>query len=314
MIRATYGVLEFYEQFYLPGRLSRRSPLTDQQMRLSIARIEQYALALSIERLTIDGVDDLLIDGFKAWRKASAATVNKDLRHLRALVNYARRRKFRADQLDFDFEPVIEDEPEAWSTEEFSRILSACRQEEGQICGIAAPAWWTAHQLVILNTGARISAVMKTLASAFDPATGALRITGRVQKQKKGQADVLHPITQRALRKIVTPARDGGLLFPWPFDQNQPQWPALINAYRRILARAGLPTTAKDLFHKLRRTNGTYVTAAADPETARAQLGHSTVWVTRRYIDPTKIKRKTATDLLPWHEIAADDDRQLRLF
>lgn len=316
MIRATYSLSEFYQQFYYPARLARKSPRSDEQMRLSIRRIEQYALEqLSIERLTIDGIDDLMVDGFKAWRRGSAATLNKDLRNLRALTNWAKRRKQRADQLDFEFERVTTDEPEAWSFEELSAILRSCRQERGTIEGLPARLWWPAQQLVILNTGARISAVMLTPLTAFNRTTGVLRIAGAHQKHKHGQADALAPIVLAALFAIIDGFAPRGLLLPWPYDQNQDQWPALIHAYRRILARAGLPTTSKDLFHKLRRTNATYVTAAADEETARKQLGHSTVKVTRGYLDQTKIKRKSASELLPWHQLEpAANDRQLRLF
>jgi integrase len=332
MIRQTYETLDFYEQFYYPANLAEKSPASDVQMRLSIKRLGEYALELlSIETLTIDGIDDLMIDGFKGWRlkggrlkgtgrPLSSATVNKDLRNIRALVNFAVRRRQRAAQIDFDFMRETEDEPEAWSIDEFRRILGSCREERGEICGIPACDWWPAQQLTILNTGARITAVMLTPLEAFDPTTGALRIAGSVQKQKKGQADVLHQIVSAALRRIVLPFEPRQLLLPWPYDQNVEQWPALIAAYRRILARAGLPTTSKDLFHKLRRTCGTYVTAAADEETARKQLGHSTVRVTKKYIDKTKVRRTpTATDLLPWHDIAeeiapASLDGQLRLF
>jgi integrase len=313
MIRQTLTLLEFYEQVYFPARLARRSKATDTQMRLTIKRLEQYAG----RKLNISEICEEMLDGFKVWRKCSGATVNKDLRHVRALCNLAVRRRHRADQLYLDFEPVVEDEPEAWSFAEVSRILASCRQEKGSICEIPADDWWTAQQLTILNVGSRITATMKTPVAKYDRSTGTLRIQGRNQKQKKGQVEVLHETVVAALDRILLGFPPRELLFPWPYDQNVDQWPALNNAYRRILARAGLPTTDKDLFHKMRRTNATYVTAAADEETAKKQLGHSTVAVTQRYIDKAKLPaRKTATDLLPWDLLAIkrDTDRQLRLF
>lgn len=298
----------FVAAVYHPARLTRRSKGHATQIDLTVRRFVEFAGDPDIDR-----IDESTIDGFKAWRKASAATVNKDLRNLRAILNLARRRKYRADEVAIEFEPTVEDPVEAWSVEEFCLILASCRQETGEICGIPATRWWTAQQMVILNVGARISAVMQARMDDLDWERSLLRIRGSTQKHRRGQIDPLHPKTMAALAQIATPARE--LLFPWPYDRNVIQWPSLIHHYRRILARAGLPTTAKDLFHKLRRTNATFICAAADEETARRQLGHSSVEVTRRYLDQTKIStRQTAAELLPWDQVASQPERQLRLF
>jgi integrase len=69
----------------------------------------------------------------------------------------------------------------------------------------------------------------------------------------------------------------------------------LRQSYRQILEAAGLPHGSKDLFHKLRRTSGTYLARATDELTAQLHLGHSHVSVTRRsYIDPGKLQRVQA--------------------
>lgn len=298
----------FVAEVYHPARLTRRSKGHATQIELTVRRFLEFAGDPEIDR-----IDEATIDGFKVWRKASAATVNKDLRNLRAILNLAKRRKYRTDEVAIEFEPTVEDPVEAWSVEQFCRILASCRRETGDICGIPADRWWAAQQLVILNVGARISAVMQARMDDLDWERSLLRIRGSTQKHRRGQIDPLHPKTMAALVEIASPTRE--LLFPWPYDRNVIQWPSLIHHYRRILARAGLPTTAKDLFHKLRRTNATFICAAADEETARRQLGHSSVEVTRRYLDPTKIsKRRTAAELLPWDQVASQPERQLRLF
>ena len=75
---------------------------------------------------------------------------------------------------------------------------------------------------------------------------------------------------------------------------------ALERRYRKILKRAGLPSGARDLFHKIRRTNATYTADSAGEEAAQKQLGHSHIGLTRKsYIDPRLLKRDQNADALP---------------
>lgn len=320
MIRSALSPLElFYWNVYIPARLARRPETTKEQYALTVKRFDEFTLAELGRHFSIDEITDEHVDLFKVWRKASAATVNKDLRNLRALVNLALRRtnsatgqKYRTTPIDWIFEQEDLDEPEAWSIDEFRAILQSCNQETGSICGVPASKWWRAQQLTILNTSARITAVMLSRTENLNLQAGTLKLPGSTQKSRKGQIDRLHDMTLKALWSIYDPERP--LVFPWPYDQNVDGWPALNHAYRRILKRAGLPTTSKDLFHKLRRTNATYCAAAAGIEAARDQLRHSHVSVTARYIDATKFDRPAAKELLPWEQIDAALDRQMRLF
>jgi hypothetical protein len=195
----------------------------------------------------------------------------------------------------------------AWSFEEVRRILASAREQKGKICGIVAADWWEALLLFILNTGLRIDTVMRTPRDHFDPQTQVVRIPAALQKHKKEHAQVLHPSVATAIVRLSKTSRPlRKWLFPWPIksDGNRKAWQKLEVAYRKILLRAGLPATRTDLFHKLRRTNATFITAASSEEVARNQLGHSALSVTRRYIDRTKVTLRTGTDLLPWEQLA----------
>ena len=79
----------------------------------------------------------------------------------------------------------------------------------------------------------------------------------------------------------------------------------LIRHYRDILRRAGLPSDAKDLFHKIRKTTASYIKAAGGNPTDR--LGHSSDQVTKAYLDPRIAQPPRAVNLLP-RPIEADDN------
>jgi integrase len=331
MIRTTHvSLLEFYETVYFPARLSRCSPLTDQQMRLTVRRFSEFWRATAAvggrgDQPTILEIDDAAIDGFKLFRRDVAApTLNKDLRHLRALLNLACRRKARQEQLYFDFESEKLEGPVAWWPEELVKIFAACDQERGQLPigigggvpnsspGIPRSRFFAALIATVYSTGARINAVMHLPLAAFDPATGAISIGAAHQKQGQAQWLPVHAETADALRQILLPPRER--LFPWPYDQRQIGWPALTGAYKRILLRAGLPRDSKHLWHCLRKTNGTYTAQAAGLDAARDQLGHSTSQVTKRYIDAAQINRRSAREFIAPPPLAKPRDRQLRLF
>jgi hypothetical protein len=301
-VPGTLRLLEFYEGVYLEAR-SRNSWKTDVQMRCSIRRFKEL-----VGDLAIKDICDEHIDTFKRKRRPCAVpTLNKDLRNLRAILNLAVRRKYRATPLYIEMERECLDTKPAWSFEEVRRILASARQAKGKICDIVAADWWEALLLFILNTGLRIDTVMRTPRDHFDPQTQVVRIPAALQKHKKEHAQVLHPSVAAAIVRLSKTSRPlRKWLFPWPIksDGHRKSWQKLEVHYRKILVRAGLPATRTDLFHKLRRTNATFITAASSEEVARNQLGHSALSVTRRYIDRTKVTLRTGTDLLPWEQLA----------
>ena len=89
------------------------------------------------------------------------------------------------------------------------------------------------------------------------------------------------------------------MLFPWPYARStngkQGPWKRL----GEILNRAGLPTSHRDKFHKIRRTHATYLADVAGEEAAQRSLGHASIQTTRSYIDPTKLTRRSnAADII----------------
>ena len=78
----------------------------------------------------------------------------------------------------------------------------------------------------------------------------------------------------------------------------------LTAGLKRILTRAGLPTSERDLWHKIRRTFATQVNAKAGIAMAQTLLGHSSPAITQRYIDPTQCPENNQAEYLASPEAA----------
>ncbi len=131
----------------------------------------------------------------------------------------------------------------------------------------------------------------------FDLATGRIIFRAETQKQNADQVFHVHAQTRGLIERNW---HDQEMLFPWPLDtDSHAQWQALRRNYRRILIDAGLPHDRYSMFHRLRKTTASLYAAQVGELEASSQLGHSSLEITKRYLDPTLMGRKTAADVLP---------------
>lgn len=205
-------------------------------------------------------------------------------------------------------------DPECWWQEEFERILAAAAELPGSLGAVSLACFADCLLRVSYNSGARISALMAVEVSWIDLPGRQLCIQAQVQKDGEDQTVKLLPGTVAAIERMRAMGRVRRLFDDWPYDRRCDQWPALNHLLKKLIVAAGLrpdmqSVTRRDLWHKIRRTFATYITMRAGIETAREMLGHSSIEVTKRYIDRSKLGRKSQADLL-------DDPRmrQLRLF
>jgi len=297
----------FFEDVYRPQRLADATEHTAGDYRSALNWLARFCGC----EPSLDCLSDDLLERFLAWLKAAGkanATVNGQRACLLALWRHAWRKRLVPEQpRDVMKLRVPKRLPEAWSPEQVGLILRAAAESPGTICGIPAAAWWPALVLTLYDTGLRIAAVMQ-LRQADLTADGWLNVPAEVQKQDADQAFRLHPDTLRSIAATLAEPREW--LFPWPIDSDG-HFRYLARAYREILQRAGLSHGRRDLFHKLRRTSATAIADAYDLATAQRHLGHSGIDVTRRYVDPTKLKRNhTGAEAIQrpaWPGLAAGD-------
>jgi integrase len=280
-------VLDFYRSYYEPLLLLESNPNTIRQYHANIKRLDATLNRPAVlDDLTRDNIirvsQKIIRDG------RSPSTANKTISQLRALLNEAVRRGLaKHDRL-----PRLKEyqrTPTAWTTEQIDRLYDVCRSQQGMIGGVAARLWWVALHDLLLDTGLRAGALLELEWSMIDWDRGVLLVPAEIQKDDADQAFRLHPETLLHLRQIEAPRRR--LLLPWDRCYS-----VIWYRYGKNLKEAGLPSTRRDKFHRMRRTTATHFEAAGGDATEL--LGHSSRDTTRRYLDEQIINRLHPCDVI----------------
>lgn len=281
---------EFYETTYRPLRLIGKSHGTLRQYDYAMTHWERLAgdpPLSDVTDLSLAAVMSALLA-----RGDGACTVNKTRRHLLAVLRFAKKRKLLAEVPDVEPLPEPKRIPRAWLLPEIEAILQAAGRLPGATCGLPTADWWKSLLLACYDSGGRVGAVIASSPKSLDWNDGTLRLLPENQKDNEEQLIRLHPQTLDAIRRIAPIERPR--IWPWPYRRE-----ALYRGFRRIIKAAGVEVGAGpcSLFHRLRRTNASYLKAGGGDPTA--QLGHSTPQVTARYLDPRICGGPQAVDVLP---------------
>ena len=258
------------------------------------------------------------IDGFSASRSAEAgkkrgslvspATVNRELRHLKAVLRTAH---------DWGYLPVVPKfrwrrEPEeigqVMTVEDFQSIYAACESPtmpKGLSCEPCD--WWQALLVFAITTGWRISEILALRREDVDLKTGA--VVTRAADNKGGRDDIDH-LTPTALEHVNRIIGFGPLVFPWPHDRrtldtvfHRIQESAVDREVKRLVflpcpdAGQHTCTPACHLygFHSLRRGYATLNAEAMPAAVLQRKMRHRSWATTLRYI-ALKDKMKAATE------------------
>jgi integrase len=252
-------------------------------------------------RLAVDFQQFLLTHG------RSLPTIASKRRNLFVLWRYAHSLGAVAEKV-----PVLSPiklpkrKPKAWQLAQMEALIQSCYATPSR------RAWearhWVALVMVIYDTGLRISACLELATTQLCLSRGVLRVEAEQQKDDEEMVIGLHPQTVACLHAALESPRD--LIFPWPFSKRE-IWPQ----YRVIVDRAGLPSSRRDLFHKIRRTSASWLESVR-PGAATSHLGHGDRKTTEAYLDPEITGTcVNAAELLPRFNVAVPKaSPQLRLF
>lgn len=306
------SLLTFFEETYRPAKLVARSAKT-----LNVYRAVIHVLEIFLGRpATLADMTNETVSALLGWgiakRKNSVATVNCWRAHLLAIWRFALKRKLIHEPPDVDKLKAPKRLPEAWTIEEFGRVLQAAAALRGHIGEVQASAWWTAFLLTIYDTGLRRTAALSLRMVDLDVERRHVVARAEHSKTATDQVFQLSDTTIAALRAIIDPPRE--LLFDWPYDRyDGTTYTALSRAFRGIVKAAGLPNGSRNGLHKIRRTSASHLANAVPIEHVMHHLGHSSPDMARRhYIDPRiAMPSVRAAELLPHPELPkADGGRQ----
>jgi integrase len=280
----------FFETVYAPRRFVDCSKNTVVSYRTAVRRLNEFCRCVVL----LSRLCDDLVERFLVWLAECGyppATRKRMRGEILAIARFSFRKRFTDYQpRDVDAIKLPKIEPDAWSVAEVGRLLAVAASTEGTVSGFPARIYWPALLMLIYDTGLRINALMRLRMEDVDLETGWVKARWATQKQRADQVLPIHRDTIALLLQMGD--RDRDLLFPFPFKSSE----ALTSRLRLLLQRAGLPSGKRELFHKLRRTAGTMTAAASDEFAAMRLLGHSSINVTRRYLDRTKLNLPRIVD------------------
>ena len=248
----------------------------------------------------ISAISTSTIDGFVAVRQmerglkpdsiVSPATVNRDLRHLKAVLRVANEwgylptvpkiRKVREEQR---IGAVV-------TPEHFQAMYQACDQAtmpEG--LAVTPQEWWQALLVFGITTGWRIGEILFLRRADVDLKSGA--ILTRAADNKGGRDDIDH-LPAEALAHVKGMVGFEPMLFPWPHDRA-----TLWAEFHRIQTAAGIHLVCPDAgrhtctdcchvygFHALRRGYATLNVDTMPASTLQRKMRHRSFSTTLRYI------------------------------
>lgn len=270
------SVLDYFNKEMKPKNLKLSKGAAVNYM-VAINQLNKFKHALV--RLC-DLSEDLLLN-FLSHLKETGTNSQRTLNNKRAAIlmiwKHAAKRKLVKPPPAIDKFKEPRRKVRAWTPDEVARILEACRFAPK--CHGWDGRHWRALVLVIYDTSHRVGALLLTPRSAIS-SEGKLHVQAEHSKHNADTIHQLHPETLKAISEMPYHTK----LFPFPVSRRE-----IWRQFREILLAAKLPTSRKDLFHKLRRTSFTLVYALLGHQAAREHAAHSSD-VTESYLDKDLLK------------------------
>lgn len=282
---------------------------------------------------TMSDIDTAMLDKYKAKRrnekgkrgnsKVSPATVNAELRSLRAAITKAKKWKLIRELPDFELLREVDRLPRVLLEEHFLAIYKATTIATFPHKVACTPTeWWRGFLTFIYCTGWRISEPLSVLRRDIDLDQG-IAIT----RENKGKAEEVVQLADPVIRDLM-PLMQGEWypeLFPWPNGSR-----TIYAEWHRIQDRAGihLECTRPEkhdcntecyhyTFHDIRRTFATRTGATLSRDELQTVMRHKAAQTTDGYINmrerlkgvDMRTKLNLPSGLENLEELADDVDR-----
>jgi integrase len=289
--RATWAEFRAeYEEKVMPKLAARSRP----EVRTSLDHFERIVKPVRMSAIKTPTIDDFTAKrrqepGKKKGELVSPATVNKDLRHIRAAFRKAKRWGYLTNVPDFDLEREPKRLPTFVSADHCAAIYQACdvaRMPEG--LPYPAADWWRGLIVLGYMTGWRISDMLGLRRDDLDLDGGYAITRSEDNKPKRDDRVKLHPVVVEHLKRLpgFTPT-----VFPWNHNRR-----TLDTEFARIQRAAGINlrcperhehTEACHVYgiHDLRRAFATMNADRLTPDALQTLMRHKSYTTTQVYIN-----------------------------
>ncbi len=210
----------------------------------------------------------------------SPATVNRELRTLRAILRKAHRWDYLPKLPEFEFLKEPQKLPTYITPEDFAKLYKACDQAT-MPSDLSYPAsdWWRGLLMMAYLTGWRVGQLLAVRREDVDLESGVAITRAKDNKGKRDQKVPLHPVVIQHLRRL---ASFDPVMFP--LNQNRR---ALYEEFARLQKAAGVCPLEKKRFgfHDLRRAFASLNADKMTPDALQLLMQHRDYTTTQRYIN-----------------------------
>jgi integrase len=279
-----------YDERILPGLAEN----TRRCARESLDNFQRLARPVRVAVIRTQAVDDFIAarrkePGRKKGSLVSPATVNRDLRHVKAALAVAVEWGYLPALPKFRMEKVPKELPLYVTGEHFALIYRACDKAKLPADQpYPAADWWRALLVMGYMTGWRISDMLGLWRDDLDLDRGEAVTRAKDNKGKRDERVRLHPVVVDHLKKL---AGFDPRVFPWNYN------PRTLHArFLRLQEAAGIHLPCREDhehtrychvygFHDLRRAFATMNADKLTPDALQALMRHKSYQTTQVYIN-----------------------------
>ena len=279
-------------------QLSRKPPTTAHAYRSSLETFAAVAQPQELAAVTVASIEDFADQRLR--QGLAPATVNRDLRHLKASMRWAARRGMIDAAPDFHgvFVREVRTPPTTVPEEHFLAMVRATETPTTPFVRRSGE-WWRTFLYVSYYLGLRRG---ETLALTWED----VRLENRELRVKaptsKGRKDRVLPLSEGLLqvltdwRTACSPANSQQLVLAWPLDTMGP----FYDEWRTLLAAADLPDSVHYTPKDFRSTCASALIASNVPTVVvKDFLGHASVATTVSYYINTEPALRAIAEVRP---------------
>lgn len=220
--------------------------------------------------------------GKQPGSKVSPATINRELRTLRAVLRVAKRWKYIVDVPEIEFLKEELFEPEFITPDQFVLLYQQCHLATlpcDLANGVTPEQFWKGLLMLLYMTGWRIEQTMQLKWENLDLETGMVFSPASMNKGRRDISCQLHPVVLDALQPIKNTFHDD--VFPWSKSRG-----SLYLQFKLMQSATGVKPARKEWFgfHDLRRGFATANAANLDLFELQRLMQHKSLETTKRYV------------------------------
>lgn len=280
-----------------PSLSSQNREATEQAMD-HFERVARPTRMSAIKTQTIDGyvADRSQERGRKKGSTVAAATINKELRHIKAVLGIAVDWGYLTTRPKFRMVKEAQKLVRYVTPDHFAAIYDACKDARYPAdAPYPASDWWRALLIFGYMTGWRISEILALRREDLDLAGGEAITRAADNKGKRDESIPLHPIVIEHLERIPS---FSPVVFSWPHARK-----TLWTEFSRIQNDAGVSLSCHEDhehtdachsygFHDLRRAFATENAAQLPAEALQRLMRHKSYLTTQKYINMTRSSKE----------------------